>query len=482
MDQHIANLLLGLDGVDVFDAATSANGTLTVYVTTSPDIAGGCTGCGVLSRRPLELVATHPRDLAVGERRVRLVWHKRRWWCDENACQKRTFSEAIPQINPGMRTTRRLRRAIGEAIGEQLLAAAEAARSHGVAWPTAHACFVELADDAGIIPALDPCPGPIEPAEPDSQAARGGQLHDDGLPPVAHLGIDDTRRGKRRLRKDPVTGTWTVLADRWQTGFVDINGEDGLLGQVQGRAAADAISWLKRQPKGWLAAVEIVAIDMSASYKAAIRTVLPHAAIAVDRFHVVQLANKMVATVRRKETARKYGRRGRDGDPEYAVKRLLMRNFEDLSGDARAKMWKLLADAGPAGEAIKAAYVAKELIREVLALSPSRTGVTPAHSQIRHRLYTFFTWCAIFDDIPELATFVNTIDKWSAELIVAVRTGVSNAKSEGVNRIVKLVARVSYGFRNVTNQHRRVRYAATRAGRRAKSQTATVKRSVPVAA
>jgi hypothetical protein len=38
---------------------------------------------------------------------------------------------------------------------------------------------------------------------------------------------------------------------------------------------------------------------------------------------------------------------------------------------------------------------------------------------------------------------------------------VSNAKSEGANRIVKLLARIAYGFRNPVKQRRRVRYAAT---------------------
>ena len=43
---------------------------------------------------------------------------------------------------------------------------------------------------------------------------------------------------------------------------------------------------------------------------------------------------------------------------------------------------------------------------------------------------------------------------------------MSNAKSEGVNRIVELVAPIAYGFRNPVNQRCRVRYAATRTGRR----------------
>lgn len=146
-----------------------------------------------------------------------------------------------------------------------------------------------------------------------------------------------------------------------------------------------------------------------------------------------------------------------------------MRNAEDLPPAAAAKLWNTPLDAGAHGQPILAAYIAKEKIRDVLALSPTRTHSTPAYSQIRHRLTEFFTRCATFADIPEIATFAETISRWRHEIATAVHTGVSNANSEGVNRIVKLVARIAYGFRNPVNQRRRVRYAATRTDRRKKS-------------
>ena len=38
---------------------------------------------------------TRPCDLPVGGRRSRLVWTKRRWRCDESACPRRSFTEAV---------------------------------------------------------------------------------------------------------------------------------------------------------------------------------------------------------------------------------------------------------------------------------------------------------------------------------------------------------------------------------------------------
>lgn len=50
-----------------------------------------------------------------------------------------------------------------------------------------------------------------------------------------------------------------------------------------------------------------------------------------------------------------------------------------------------------------------------------------------------------------------------------ISTGLSNARSEGYNRIAKHVGRIAFGFRTPENQRRRVRWACTRQSRRASS-------------
>ncbi|MER7901495.1 transposase [Streptomyces sp. NPDC096046] len=46
-----------------------------------------------------------------------------------------------------------------------------------------------------------------------------------------------------------------------------------------------------------------------------------------------------------------------------------------------------------------------------------------------------------------------------------IDTGHHNAKSEGINRVIKLVARVAFGFRNANNQRLRTRCVTTRRAR-----------------
>jgi transposase len=148
---------------------------------------------------------------------------------------------------------------------------------------------------------------------------------------VADLGIDEHRRGRPRWRLDAVTGEYLLLADRWHTCFFDLSGDQGLLGQVEGRTADDTAYWLAQATSAWRDRIGTVAIDMCSIYASAVRRMLPGAQLVVDLFHVVHLAVKMTGDVRHRVVRGKYGRRGRPGDPEYGIKGLLVRNLEHLS-------------------------------------------------------------------------------------------------------------------------------------------------------
>jgi len=75
---------------------------------------------------------------------------------------------------------------------------------------------------------------------------------------------------------------------------------------------------------------------MSTTYRAAVRTGLPHATVVVDYFHVVRLAIKMLSPVRRRTTAEIRGRRGRVSDPERKARRRLLGNGEDPTDEQLA--------------------------------------------------------------------------------------------------------------------------------------------------
>ena len=185
------------------------------------------------------------------------------------------------------------------------------------------------------------------------------------------LGMDETRFGRPRWLPDGHHEAgggrirWT-RTDPWETGFVDITGEQGLLGQVDGRTSAAVQAWLAARTPAFRAGMEVVVIDPHAGYAAAVRTALPDAAIAVDHFHLIMLANKAVTAVRQRVTRDLLGRRGRKIDPTWANRRLLLRGRERLSERALARMWNGCVDNDPSGQ-ILSAWIAKEELRALCA-------------------------------------------------------------------------------------------------------------------
>jgi transposase len=425
-------LLLGLQGLAAQRVEVDDNGATVVHLSTRDADTARCPSCEQVSTQPKQQVTTRPQNLPHAGRQVKLLWHKKRWRCGNAGCAKRSFTESVPEVPSRARLTRRLRAQAGAAVGDRGATVAQAARDHGLSWPT-------------VMDAVTAHAQAVLPDEPE---------------PVETLGIDETRRGRPRFRFNPDSGEWEMLVDRWHVGFVDIGGGQGLLGQAEGRTRSTVVDWLKTRGKAWCEQVRYVAIDMCSVFAAGIAFALPRATVVVDHFHVVQLANQALDEVRCRVTTQLRARRGRKGDGEWDVRNLLTRNRENLSERRFAHMWNTLIDLGAPGEDILAAYIAKENLRELLALA--RTG--PDRHRISQRLFAFYDWCA-HAGIPELERLATTVERWWPAIEAFIRTGITNAKSEGVNRVVKLVARNAFGFRNPTNQRLRTRCVTTRRAR-----------------
>ena len=409
-------------------------------VTDDPD-AARCPACRVVSTSGKDWVLTRPHDLPCGGGQVAVQWRKRRWRCRTQACKRQSFTEQVAQVPAGMRTTTRLRTALAVAV-EDGRDQSEVAAAHEVSWPTVQRAVIVH--------------GAVELVEPE---------------PVRVLGMDETRFGRPRWlpdgHHDDGRIRW-VRTDPWETGFVDITGEQSLLGQVDGRTSAAVKAWLDARSEAFRAGIEVVVIDPHAGYAAAVRAVLPDAAIAVDHFHLIMLGNKAVTAVRQRVTRDLLDRRGRTTDPVWANRRLLLRGRERLSEAALARMWNGCVDHDPSGQ-ILSAWIGKEELRALCA-----TAAQGGHpSEIRDRLYAFYRWCADAQ-IPELTTLAETIETWWPAIEVFLTTGLTNARTEGTNRLIKQVKRAACGFRNRENYRRRVRLHCTRQTRRLSARKPTV--------
>jgi hypothetical protein len=185
------------------------------------------------------------------------------------------------------------------------------------------------------------------------------------------------------------------------------------------------------------------------------------------------LANKAVTAVRQRVIRDLLGRRGRTPDPAWANRRLLLHGREPLSEAALARMWNGCdvdgcVDHDPSGQ-ILSAWIAKEELRALCA-----TAARGGHRhEIRDRLWAFYSWCADAQ-IPELTTLAETIQTWWPAVEVFLSTGLTNARTEGTNRLIKQVKRAACGFRNRENYRRRVRLHCTRRTRRLSARKPTV--------
>src|SRR5829696_5381615 len=255
-----------------------------------------------------------------------------------------------PRGPAGTRTTGRLRAALADAVvGNRC--ADEVARAHRVSWPTVARAVEARAHRVSW------------PTVARAVEARAAEVLGEPAPtPV--LGIDETRFGRPRWVRGE-DGAWS-RSDPWETGFVDLAGSQGLLGQVEGRTSRSVSDWLAGRSEQFRAAITVVALDPSAPYAAAVRYALPHAAIAVDHFHLVALANQAVTRVRQRVTRDLLGHRGRAVDPVWANRRLLLRGRERLSEKAFTRMWNGCIDHDPSGDLL-AAWIAKEELRALLA-------------------------------------------------------------------------------------------------------------------
>jgi transposase len=411
-----ASAIFNLPDYRVIDAVSDADGIRRVEVeSTDPP---GCPVCGVLAMRVHSRRRQRLRDLPIAGP-TEVVWVKRRWFCDQARCPRGTFSEVTDQVPAFARSTARLCQALVTAVVVSGRAASEVARAHRVSWWLVASMLTAAADLVG---------------DPD-------QI------PVRRLGVDEHRyRSVRFFREE--NGGWRRY-EPWMTTLVDAD-TGRVLGVVDGRGSAGVGTWLAARSQAWRDAVEVVAIDPSAAFRKALRKHLPHAAVSVDPFHLVRLANDTVTQVRQRVIRETKGRRGRLEDPAWVNRRLLLRAGNTLSLRALARLRATLRADDPTDE-IGAAWGVKEQLRRLLTAG----SLAQAHEQ-----KMLLGLLVLTADMPETDRLWATIDTWWEAIEVLIATGVTNARTEAANTSIKQIKRTGRGYRNAANYRARILLAS----------------------
>lgn len=378
-------------------------------------LEAGCRGCGTISHRRHSRRFQRVRDVLVAGP-VEVLWRKRRFFCDESECPRKTFAEATPQVPAFSRSTARLRTALVDAVIRSGRSATEAATAFGVSW-----WLVQRALNTAVLELSDV----------------------DTLSPVM-LGIDEHRYRSVRFFQNPTTKAWTRY-EPWMSTIVDLD-TGQVLGVVDGRDSAGIGDWLKARPLAWRLGVQMVAIDPSAAFRKALRMWLPRTAVSVDAFHLSMLANSMVTEVRQRLTHETRGRRGRAADPVWANRRLLLKGAERLSDRARNRLDVVFAVDDPTGK-LETAWRVKEALRALLGVG-SLAEADAAKAILKDLVESAGQ--------PETTRLFRTVCRWWDEIEVLVITGATTAKVEANNTAIKNIKRTGRGFVNSANYRTRI--------------------------
>ena len=388
---------LGLPGFQILSQTITEEGVVEVTIISSADRAA-CPGCGRVSPKQHDRRLRRKRDVPLAGRQVSLLLVKRRFWC--LPC-RRSFTEADSICGWRRRTTERLRQTIG---------------TQACSRPLAH-----VAAELDVGPRLvQECLETVAHARLTKQG-RTLEAHAP-LPTPRFLGIDDfaRRKGQRYA---------TILCDLEARRVLDV---------VVGRTQVQVCPLLDRldAPER----VEAVSMDMSGSFREAVRLCLPRARIVADHFHVVQHVGKALAQVLSRCAHSQEGRVALKGQ-----RHLFLRAAEDLEPEEAERRMQL-AERFPD---LAAAWQHKEALRRWYA-SESRSEASAGLD----------TWIARVERAgpSEFVQALSAFHAWREEILnffAFLPTRLSNGFVEGKNNRTKALMRQAYGFRNL--QHLRLR-------------------------
>ena len=180
--------------------------------------------------------------------------------------------------------------------------------------------------------------------------------------------------------------------------------------------------------------VKEVALDLCDPFKKFAREMFPNAKIVADHFHVVRLLNPALNKARTEITGDKRSHPGR---------RLLLMNGSRLEYFERRAL-HLWLEHHPK---LKELYMFKEAIHRLYRMR----GFNKAAKAL-----TKLTDQMALSTLPEIKTLRRTLMSWRNEILNFFVNRTSNARTEGFNNLAKLLQKRAFGFRSFFNYRLRL--------------------------
>ena len=349
-----------------------------------------CPRCPTLSRSVYDRRLCTVKDAPVRDQIVFLKIEKRRFWC--KPCQK-PFTEYVPGIKKGSRTTERFKRQVLWACENfvDLTRVQKAYRvSAGYVFKTLYTRLEE-------------------------------KLRMRQYPWPSTIGIDE--HSFRRDKKLGRTEFATIIVDYPNRRVFEL---------AQGKATAEI------QPQ--LAHIEgrenvkNVILDLCDPFKNFAREQFPNAKIIADKFHVLRLITPALLKKRYEITGTRADARAR---------RLLTMSSQKLDHWDRQALWQYMEKYPELQELYR--------YKEILHRFYRTKGFNRASSAL-----TNITDRMAESLIPEIKTLRRTLMKWRVEILAYFETGLTNGRTEGYNNLAKLVQKRAFGYKNFRNYRLRL--------------------------
>lgn len=186
--------------------------------------------------------------------------------------------------------------------------------------------------------------------------------------------------------------------------------------------------------------VEVISMDLYTPFKRIIKDKFINAKIVSDNFHFTRIAINPLDKLR---IARWKLAKGAEKNYLNHSKRRLMMRYDDLSDRGKEKLLHIF-EVSPI---IKEAHQIKELFLDIKE--------APNYEE-KEKLFRKWLDIAESSTIDEFNSAVKTLRQWHAYISNSFKLGYSNGPTEGKNNLIKVIKRISFGFRNLNNFRNRI--------------------------
>lgn len=191
--------------------------------------------------------------------------------------------------------------------------------------------------------------------------------------------------------------------------------------------------------------VELVTMDLYAPFKNAVQAKLKKAIIVADRFHYTRIIAQAMDSLRLE-----IWRNSKGNEKKYLknLKKVLLKDIESVPEEKLFKLEEKLNYAFDTTGKLKYGY---QLYQSFLRIKDANT--------YEEKIQRFRDWLsdAQSSTIKEFKSSAETLLKWNKEIVNSFKYQYTNSSTEGKNNKVKVIKRIAFGFRNLTNFENRIK-------------------------